>query len=326
MAEITGKAWISRGWTYQEERLARRVLMFGENKFFFDCRMAERCEDTAAWTRRPEWSEIIYSQNLDEGSGSASDSKSNSLEDGKRGLFSDWQWLCTQYSHRILSFPEDKLPAFSGVASAVAPKVKSRYLAGLWQANLMHDLFWHPQGAATKSPIYRAPSWSWAALETGPVYWTEPRTCLGKECRLYCEILEAETYPIGPSPFGAISGAHLIVRGNVIEVSIGDPEEDKKDPPRKMIYQEQKVGRADLDQVRLDPDVSFNNFWALLMTTCNIGYAATRGLLLHKTGHRDGQDVYERRGIFYIYASSPADLDLKVQFWTRSNPVICRIE
>ena len=191
----------------------------------------------------------------------------------------------------------------------------------------MHDLFWHPRGAATKSQIYRAPSWSWAALETGSVNWREPKTCLGEKCRPYCEILEAETCPVGPSPFGAISSAFLTIKGNIIEVYLGGPEEHMNDPPRKMIYQEQKVGRVNVDL--LGPDVdddSSNNFWALLMTTCGLGYAATRGLLLHKTGHKDGHDVYERRGTFYIYASTAVDLDLKVQFWTRSNLVVCRIE
>ena len=99
MAEITGKAWISRGWTYQEERLARRVLMFGENKFFFDCRMAERAEDTAAWSPRPEWSEIIYTQNLDDGSGLTPGTKGKSVGDKKRRLFNDWQW----FMHAVFS-------------------------------------------------------------------------------------------------------------------------------------------------------------------------------------------------------------------------------
>ncbi|KAH6704049.1 heterokaryon incompatibility protein-domain-containing protein [Leptodontidium sp. MPI-SDFR-AT-0119] len=46
MSEIFDSKWISRGWTFQEERLARRVLMFGKNKFFLDCRTIERAEDT----------------------------------------------------------------------------------------------------------------------------------------------------------------------------------------------------------------------------------------------------------------------------------------
>ena len=100
MAEISGKAWISRGWTYQEERLARRVLMFGENKFFFDCRMAERVEDIDGSEPRPEWSEITYSYNLDEGLDLVSGRKGKSMGDKKRSLFNDWQWLCTQSSHR----------------------------------------------------------------------------------------------------------------------------------------------------------------------------------------------------------------------------------
>jgi hypothetical protein len=44
MAEISGTRWVTRGWTFQEERLARRVLMFGESQFFFDSRALERSE------------------------------------------------------------------------------------------------------------------------------------------------------------------------------------------------------------------------------------------------------------------------------------------
>ena len=57
MADIREGRWVTRGWTFQEERLARRVLMFGETKFFLDCRSMERSEDTDMYRLRPDWVE-----------------------------------------------------------------------------------------------------------------------------------------------------------------------------------------------------------------------------------------------------------------------------
>jgi hypothetical protein len=110
--------------------------MFGEDKFFFDCRERERCEDTDVWLHRPAWSRIVYTYPTDH---AGREQRATAQRRIKRG-FDDWQWLCTQYSHRTLTVPADKLSAFSGVASVVSSKVQSQYLAGLWKANLIHDL------------------------------------------------------------------------------------------------------------------------------------------------------------------------------------------
>jgi hypothetical protein len=307
--------------------------MFGENKFFYDCRVVERSEDSTIWGRRPQWSEIVYTQYSDQEFGLDLKKKSAALQDIKRRIFDHWQWLCVQYSHRKLSFPEDKLIAFSGVASAVASKVQSRYLAGLWEDNLIHDLFWIPRGVATKSPIYRAPSWSWVALETDAIIWKGPKPCLGDSCKLYCEVLEAETTLVGPNLFGAISGAHLIIRGNIIEVGLSWQLEGrmKEGYPWSMTYEDQKLGKAKLDLLGYDTDgtcteESQYRLWALLLMTCGKEYATTQGLLLHKVSKGDEHVVYERQGTFFIHTGSLSDLEPKLAVWKRSESKVCRIE
>lgn len=54
-----------------------------------------------------------------------------------------------QYTMRDLTFPTDKLPAFSGLASAFRVPELSVYLAGLWEADLGHGLSWMVRGDPT---------------------------------------------------------------------------------------------------------------------------------------------------------------------------------
>ncbi|KAH8650889.1 heterokaryon incompatibility protein-domain-containing protein, partial [Tricladium varicosporioides] len=171
MSQISRHRWVTRGWTFQEERLARRVLMFGEDKFFFDCRTAERCEDTDRLRPRPDWVDTVY------GEPEPSDAEPSALVRRQtyslqRAPYDHWQTLCNHYTRRALTYEGDKLPALEGMASQIAKKVHSEYLAGLWKDNLAHDLFWQTQRRATKPQAYRAPSWSWAALE-GHVRWSQ---------------------------------------------------------------------------------------------------------------------------------------------------------
>jgi hypothetical protein len=71
-----------------------------------------------------------------------------------------------EYSHRDLTYSTDKLPAISGIAVAVSNNLGS-YMAGLWSANIRECLGWKVIGdECRKAPReYRAPSWSWAAVD-----------------------------------------------------------------------------------------------------------------------------------------------------------------
>jgi hypothetical protein len=81
-----------------------------------------------------------------------------------------WCAKIASYSDCILTYGQDKLPTISGLAWALAPKIGSKYLAGLWENDLSRGLAWTRQGNPTLFyPMFlntsRAPSWSWASID-----------------------------------------------------------------------------------------------------------------------------------------------------------------
>jgi hypothetical protein len=340
MAEITGKRWITRGWTYQEERLARRVLMFGENKFFFDCRERERSEDTDVWLYRPSWSKVIHTGGADgDYENELAPNQNRNSAAAKRKMlqrtFDHWQWLCIQYSHRQLTVAQDKLPAFSGVAAAVASKVKTRYLAGLWESNLPHDLFWDTTGSgAQKSPAYRAPSWSWMSLDSKAITWAGPTTCADRNCKKFCRFLQADVTLVGPNQLGAIIGAFLKLEGIIVHVELVYwPRPGKNKLNWTLLYEGEGIGQGKLDLRDPDPDggsedgEEISNVPALLISTCGTGQRATRGLLLERK--KEGQDlidVYRRIGTFFVSAETPFEFRQNLSSWNSKDVKVFILE
>jgi hypothetical protein len=111
------------------------------------------------------------------------------------------------------------LPAFSGMASNMIKQIKSDYLAGLWRDHLTHDLFWQAIRTIPKPAKYRAPSWSWAALDA-EVRWRSSQSCLKDNCEMYCTIFDAQTTAVGLDPFGAVKDGWLNIWGDSRSTSI----------------------------------------------------------------------------------------------------------
>jgi hypothetical protein len=327
MAEIAGKRWISRGWTYQEEHLSRRVIQYGERRFFFDCRTFERQEDTNIRRPRPRWSTLTYLQDSTEMNLIGSKLESKSRRKSEEIIFRDWHWLCTQYSHRKVTYMKDRLPAISGVAGVVASKVQSTYLAGLWKKSLIHDLFWHTVGDTTKCSPYTAPSWSWIALYANFVTWRDSNLCSSEKCQLYCEVLEAVTSPIGPDPFGAVESGHLKVKGHLIEVRVVWARNESRDYPWSIVHMDEYVAMGNLDMQKgpVDHKTPVFSAWALLMATC-VESEDSKGLLLQKLGSSDGIDKFERVGIFKVTLPASSVAGQTPRPWNEVDKSMCIIE
>jgi hypothetical protein len=318
MADITKSRWLTRGWTFQEERLARRVLIFGETKFFFNCRSVERSEDTDIYKGRPDWVESMYNVPSVRGGDMA---RSDYLYQ-RHIAFGHWQTLCSHYSFRDLTFPKDKLPAISGLANQIEKKVHSDYLAGLWKENLMHDLFWITDDIATKPEKYRAPSWSWASLD-GHVSW--PNWCFGisDKCELYCAILHARTITAGLDPFGAVKGGCLDISGVMLEVKLSWAG-SKRSPeyPWHLSFKGKNIANASLDAEKVEPTSSSGErkYSAVLVVKC-CGQKAhepvPRGLLLQKVGRKrdDDLDEYTRAGIFCVFSDLFVNEENSLSVW-----------
>lgn len=77
----------------------------------------------------------------------------------------EWQAIAQDYSERKLSMSSDNLLALAGIAATIAKRSGFRYIAGLWQETVEVDLVWRVSGLKHVRPTYRAPTWSWAAVD-----------------------------------------------------------------------------------------------------------------------------------------------------------------
>jgi hypothetical protein len=159
----------TRGWILQERLLSPRILQFGENVVHWQCRVSTQTECSMKASPSPLRLAIF-----------ASSPKPGQALGGARSLFElqkSWGDLVMDYTKTALTRPEDKLPAFSGVAKVFGSLLRETtgrefsYLAGLWEPLLKEQLLWYslnkviaPQ-PSSRPLAYRAPSWSWAAID-----------------------------------------------------------------------------------------------------------------------------------------------------------------
>lgn len=161
-----------RAWVLQERLLSPRVLDFGTLQTRWTC------------TGTPSSGETAYKWN-DGGPpnpavGLADKLFQETLQDVRRETLSpttqtadcgdyleQWRQVLHVYSKRCLTLSTDRLPAIAGIAERMARGMGDRYLAGLWESALPHELLWKRLhiGSLNRRPLaYQAPSWSWAAI------------------------------------------------------------------------------------------------------------------------------------------------------------------
>ncbi|KAL5314570.1 hypothetical protein ACEPPN_017211 [Leptodophora sp. 'Broadleaf-Isolate-01'] len=152
----------SRAWCYQEMLLTPRILSFEANHITVECRLSFRAEGDQrprlrgfGDTKKENFSRIV--------------TQPITSDEERRIAFTTWKLIVEEYSGKDLTFERDKLPAISGVASQFGAAIKSRYLAGLWEGDLLGSLCWVSiaHEIEVKAGTYRAPSWSWASQIPG---------------------------------------------------------------------------------------------------------------------------------------------------------------
>lgn len=156
---------MSRAWVYQERFLAPRTVYFTSAEIIWECGSMVICKCPC---------DIHF------GLDTAPRYHTYSHREKKDQWFGQWG-IIDEYSKLNLTKPADRLPAIAGIASHFEShkrrmkngKLKtSRYLAGLWEDNLHHDLLWRvifpenkPREVVRIVP-YNAPTWSWASLDS----------------------------------------------------------------------------------------------------------------------------------------------------------------
>ncbi|KAM0435634.1 hypothetical protein ACHAQK_008201 [Fusarium lateritium] len=158
-----------RGWTMQERILSPRIIHYASDQLYWECYHGiQESEDKLHWMGQ---SSIITKMAYRVKSAKDGEAKTREL----RKMLHYWYVLLVggDYSHRTLTYGEDKLVAIGGIAKALNDIAPLGYMVGHWgetDDDLIKSLCWSRGGSGRKSPEYRAPSWSWASQDSAIDY------------------------------------------------------------------------------------------------------------------------------------------------------------
>ncbi|KAI1386154.1 HET-domain-containing protein [Hypoxylon trugodes] len=178
----------TRGWCFQEGILSRRKLVFEMEKICFSCQRTTRWEDGTA-DESDKLRARLFQSITDDNTNSNTEPQALGQDQLRTEMLRLWyKSFLVKYTQRQLTNPNDIFAAISGIAQLAQQSIKSRYLAGIWEVDIVAGLLWNTWysfGAKSTnypitSPMYpirpkrptdldgkqitRAPSWSWASI------------------------------------------------------------------------------------------------------------------------------------------------------------------
>jgi hypothetical protein len=139
-----------------------------------------------------------------------------------------WYRVVQEYTSRNISFATDKLPALSGVVSALQKRTGDVCYAGIWKSWFVHSLVWRVQVPgediyvfAEKRPgrveKWRAPSWSFAAIEGVVLYDILERAMEGETV---ASVEECRVVPSGRNELGELKEGYVRIRGPMTRMKL----------------------------------------------------------------------------------------------------------
>lgn len=217
----------SRGWVFQERLLARRVLHFGQDQLYFECRQKDACESfplglptTPTYTFRalgavPNGHFKSLDPMIDGRRARKEMAGGRQCVDESLNPYFLWAELVQTYSGLQLTKATDKLIAVSGLAKWLQTVLSDdQYLAGLWRRHLPYHLLWSKRKHlrhGTNSLDYCAPSWSWASIKDQVDMY--PVSTSSDDEVILVDIVEAEIMPAGQDETGQLVGGYIKLHG-----------------------------------------------------------------------------------------------------------------
>ncbi|KAL7627368.1 hypothetical protein AAE478_001561 [Parahypoxylon ruwenzoriense] len=197
---VTGEHTVQRGWCYQEKVLSRRTLLYAMDRMCFSCQRLSIWENGSTTLHNSyQLRARLFHSPPDDADASARpeqqlrERERNRLRAQMLRLW--YENIFIYYTSRQLTNTHDVFAAISSVAQLAQRSIRSRYLAGLWEADMVRGLLWYTRYSfdrgrflrmMTKSqlptgqsvdprprrpvtvdgePAVRAPSWSWASIQ-----------------------------------------------------------------------------------------------------------------------------------------------------------------
>jgi serine/threonine protein kinase len=282
-----------RAWTLQERVLSRRVLHFSSTRLAWECGSGTSISDSISIMRNSIGTgERILSSNDFESKDLCLAALQAPPTPQVRKL---WRDIVREYSKRQLTRPFDKLPALAGLAATISVFGGGEYLAGLWIDDLKHSLLWSRDFSVPPAvrPTYRAPSWSWAAIDS-KVVWSKSVTDLPDDCKttiLSCSTTLSSKY----SPFGAVLDGYLEISGPMQKVVVIHPYVEQllevvSSKPFAFAQWDALTVSAETRRVQREKGYQIEDLWCL-----QILHGA--GLVLKERSDCEGR--FERAGVYW---------------------------
>ncbi|KAL9616493.1 MAG: hypothetical protein Q9160_008636 [Pyrenula sp. 1 TL-2023] len=227
-----------RAWCFQEHILSPRKIVFGSDQMSYECERGTRNEDGSSPTTR------IFNM------ANAQSIIISNPPPAKEVVLRYWYTMLVQYTDREMTNPRDKFPAISSVASLVGDVLGCRYLAGIWEDDMIRGMSWMTVQAYNKhmgqpltrpttstkehlprKKLTRAPSWSWASVE-GCVFvhhsrFNERRFCDPQNFRLWPSDPDNGAWGLKTSCTPSMDAGELHVKGVLKRVRVFDEEEEE---------------------------------------------------------------------------------------------------
>ncbi|KAK5651934.1 hypothetical protein OQA88_11476 [Cercophora sp. LCS_1] len=203
-----------RGWVVQEVYLTPRTLSLTRRQLWWECREFIACETYPGGVP-------AGSSALDPGNLTRYGAPSN-LEKPHRA----YSELVERFTSCLLTFPLDKMVAFSGIAQHFQGFFPGdQYLAGVWRSQLPQALHWstHRIRPCYRPDEYRAPSWSWASVE-GPVRPLYDLNMVDQgTLATLCVVQDVAVHHINPgNKAGLLRGGYIKLKAPLARVGIID--------------------------------------------------------------------------------------------------------
>lgn len=304
-----------RAWCLEERVLSPRTLVYGCVALQYECQ-AGRINVNGSHNflpqtnQQPRLPDVIFTQASHSGPAS-SEEPSNVSEEVRRS----WSGTLEQYSGRVLTRPHDRLVALGALVrqfQTVWPE--SRYVAGLWTHQLPGTLLWYSSGGSSQNPSvrpkqYRAPSWSWAAIN-GSITTERDNT----DTHQICEVRDIQvSLKNEADPYGEVTSGYLLLNCILKTVVWKVPGDELYECGLTEIVEETRMsthpdsenGEIGVASADAPEDVSESTFSVTAAIVLDTGATFLGMLLVPQSGeqHWDVEgtaEVYRRIGRFTI--------------------------
>jgi hypothetical protein len=215
-----------RAWVVQERLLAPRILHFSSQQIYWECRTCRASETLPkGLPERPTFKIGAPAVGDDNNDLQKAIKKTKELWERfssppiprKYMEYRQWDEIVSAYTKCGLTKERDKLIAISGIAEIFRARIKDEYLAGLWRLLLPYQLLWRVEdpGSTRRPEDYRAPSWSWVAVEgeIKETFFVQQEDKVGKD--ICVNILNASVSTPNGNGLGIVTGGHITVSGRL---------------------------------------------------------------------------------------------------------------